>query len=87
MQQYYIREDKPAGNDTKALFDYCVGKVIGKKFFGKAFMHNQWANLLFGYEKDSDARIDLMSRVKREYPAYFTLERKYSLSDKTKTIR
>ena len=56
-------------------------KAIGKKLFAKAFMHNQWANLLFGYEKNSDAKIDLMSRVKREYSTYFTLERKYSFDE------
>ena len=81
MQQFYIREDKPASNATKDLFKYCVRKVIEKSLFDKAFMHNQWANLIFGYEKDSDAKIDLMSRVRREYSTYFTRERKYSFDE------
>lgn len=44
-------------------------------------MHNQWANMLFGYEKNSDTRIDLMSIVKREYSVYFTREARYAFDE------
>lgn len=77
-KQYYIADNKPASNSARDLFEYCVKKVKEKALFPKAYMHNQWANMLFGYEKDSDTRIDLMSMVKREYSIYFTREMKYS---------
>ena len=84
--QYYIADDKPASNTARDLFKYCVKKVIKKNLFSKAYMHNQWANILFDYEKNSDTRIDLMSIVKREYSIYFTREMKYSF-DKDKIKR
>jgi hypothetical protein len=81
IQQYYIADNKPTSNSAKDLFEYCVKKVIEKALFSKAYMHNQWANVLFGYEKDSDTRIDRMSIVKREYSIYFTRETKYSFDE------
>ena len=81
IQQYYIADNKPASNSAKDLFVYCVEKVIEKNLFSKAYMHNQWANILFGYEKSSDMRIDLMSIVKTENPIYFTREAKYSFEE------
>lgn len=84
--QYYIADNKPASNSARDLFEYCVKKAKDKALFSKAYMHNQWANVLFGYEKSSDIRIDLMSIVKREYSIYFTREMKYSF-DKEKIKR
>ena len=81
MQQYYIADDKPASNSAKDLFKYCVEKVIKKNLFSKAYMHNQWANILFDYEKSSDRRIDLMSMVKTENDIYFTHETKFSFDE------
>lgn len=81
IQQYYIADNKPASNSAKDLFVYCVEKVIEKDLFSKAYMHNQWANILFGYEKSSDMRIDLMSTVKTENPIYFTRETKFSFDE------
>lgn len=81
MQQYYIQDNKPASNSAKDLFEYCVKKVIEKDLFSKAYMHNQWANILFGYEDSSDMRIDNMSIVKTEFPIYFTRETKYAFDE------
>jgi len=81
MQQYYIADDKPASNTARDLFKYCVKKVIKKNLFSKAYMHNQWANILFDYEKSSDMRIDLMSMVKTENDIYFTHESKFSFDE------
>ena len=79
--QYYIEDNKPSSSSAKDLFVYCVEKVIDKELFSQAYMHNQWANLLFGYEKNSDARLGLMSKVKREYATYFTHTMKYSFDE------
>ena len=81
VQQYYIADDKPASNSAKDLFEYCVKKVIEKDLFSMAYMHNQWANILFSYEKSSDMRIDLMSMVKTENDIYFTRENKFSFDE------
>ena len=81
MQQYYIADDKPESNSARDLFKYCVKKVIKKNLFSKAYMHNQWANILFDYEKSSDMRIDLMSMVKTENDIYFTHESKFSFDE------
>lgn len=81
MQQYYIQDNKPASNSAKDLFVYCVKKVIDKNLLSESMMHNQWATKLFGYEKNSDTRIDLMSKVKREYTTYFTQSMKYAFDE------
>ena len=81
IQQYYIADDRPASNSAKDLFVYCVKKVIEKGLFSKAYMHNQWANILFDYEKSSDMRIDFMSMVKTENDIYFTRENKFSFDE------
>ena len=81
VQQYYIADNKPASNSAKDLFEYCVKKVIEKDLFSMAYMHNQWANILFSYEKSSDMRIDLMSMVKTENDIYFTRENKFSFDE------
>lgn len=81
ISQYYIGDNKPASNSAEDLFYFCVKKVIEKGLFSQSKMHNQWAALLFGYEKDSSARIDMMSKVKREYSTYFTHTMKYSFDE------
>ncbi len=81
FQQYYIADDRPASNAAKDLFAYCVKKARGKDLFGKAHTHNQWANLLFGYEKNSEVRIDMMSLVKRDFSIYFTPEVRYLFNE------
>lgn len=81
MQQYYIQEDRPASSSAKDLFVYCVKKVINNNLFSQSMMHNQWAGILFGYEKNSMTRIDMMSKVKREYNTYFTHTMKYSFDE------
>ena len=86
FSQFYIRENKPSGNSAKELFKYCLKNVIERRLFSEALMHNQWASKLFSYEKNSDTRIDNMSKVKREYSAYFTHNLKYSF-DKEKLKR
>lgn len=79
--QYYIEDNKPSSSSAKDLFEYCVEKVIDKDLFFQAYMHNQWANLLFGYEINNDERLGLMSKVKREYSIYFTHTLKYSFDE------
>ena len=81
IQQYYIADNKPASNSARDLFEYCVEKAMEKDLFSEAYMHNQWANLLFGYEKNSSERTDLMSKVKREYSTYFTHTTKYAFDE------
>lgn len=81
MQQYYIQDNRPASSSAKDLFIYCVKKVIDGNRFSQSMMHNQWAAILFAYEKSSTARIDLMSKVKREYSTYFTHMNKYSFDE------
>ena len=68
IQQFYIADNKPASNSARDLFEYCVEKAMEKDLFSEAYMHNQWANLLFGYEKNSSERTDLMSKVKGNTP-------------------
>lgn len=81
MQQYYIQDNRSASSSAKDLFVYCVKKVIDKDLFSQSMMHNQWATKLFGYEKSNDTRIDLMSKVKREYSTYFTQSMKYAFDE------
>lgn len=81
MQQYYIQDNRPESNSPTDLFIYCVRKVIEKHLFSQSYMHNQWASILFGYEKNSSIRIDNMSKVKREYSTYFTRTLKYSFNE------
>jgi|GEM_PF-1047074 len=81
MHQFYIQNYRPLSNSARDLFVYCVRKVIEKRLFPQSNMHNQWANILFGYEKNSSIRIDNMSKVKREYSTYFTRTLKYSFNE------
>ena len=81
MHQYYIQENRPTSSSAKDLFVYCVKKVIENDLFSRSMMHNQWATFLFGYEKNSTTRTDMMSKVKREYSTYFTHMMKYSFDE------
>ncbi len=81
MQQYFIESNKPASNSAKDLFEFCVRKAIEKELLSQSMMHNQWAAIFFGYEKNSTTRIDLMSKVKREYSTYFTHTAKYAFEE------
>ena len=81
MHQYYIQDKRPASSSAKDLFVYCVKKVIDKNLLSESMMHNQWATKLFGYENNSDTRINLMSKVKREYSTYFTQTMKYAFDE------
>ena len=78
MKQVYVKEYRPVNNSPEELFFFCVRKVIENNLFSQSLMHIQWANILFGYEKNSSIRIDNMSKVKREYSTYFTHTLKYS---------
>lgn len=82
IHQYYIQDYKPASSSVKDLFVYCVKKVIEKNLLSESMMHNQWATKLFGYEKSSMSRIDMMSKVKSEYSTYFTHSMKYAFDEK-----
>ncbi len=76
---------RPEGNSVKDLFIYCVKYVIEKNLFSESYNHIQWANIIFGYEKNSSMRTSFMSKVKREYTIYFTHTNKYSfIEDKIK---
>lgn len=79
--QIYYQENKPASNSPKDLFAYCLRTVIQKNLLSRVLMHNQWAGLLFSYLKSNFSRIDLMSKVKREYSTYFTSGNKYSFNE------
>lgn len=81
MRQYYIQENRPTSSSAKDLFVFCVKKVIYNDLFSQSMMHNQWATLLFEYEKNSTTRTDLMSKVKREYSTYFTHTLRYSFDE------
>ena len=85
MQQPYIYDLRPSSNSPKDLFEYCIRKAIEKDIIEDSYMHNQWAGILFGYEKNSTLRIEYMSKAKREYSTYFTRTNKYAFEvDKIK---
>jgi superfamily I DNA and/or RNA helicase len=76
--QYYIDYDRPSSNSAEDLFVFCIKQVIERRLFSTSFMLIQWANKLFGYEKNSLLRKKYMSTVKSEYSMYFTRGLKYS---------
>ena len=78
MSQIYYLDNRPNSSSAEDLFIFCVRMAINKKLFSRSLMHNQWANIIFGYENNSLIRNDNMSIVKREYSTYFTHERQYS---------
>lgn len=75
----------PQNNDPRKLFEYSVRKVISLGMMNEHRTHQAWANLIFGYEKKSYDRSNLMSIVKREYSQYFNEELQYKfLEEKIK---
>lgn len=84
--QIHYAVNRPVSKSPKDLFTYCVSVVIERDLFSESYMHNQWAGILFGYEKNSSVRIDNMSIVKREYSIYFSHDTKYSFI-KDKIVR
>ena len=86
MNQPVISVLRPSNNTSKALFEYCIRFVQTKNLFDTAYTHLQWANILFGYERTSSNRIDMMSKVKRDYFNYFSRGNKYSFLEE-KIIR
>lgn len=68
----YIRTLRPAGNDSKSLFEFCVSRAIDKRVINDEKTHLQWATLVFDYEKSSALRKDYMSKVKCDFGIYFT---------------
>lgn len=79
MHQVNLGLLRPKSDSVEDLFEFCVHQAIIKHLFSISHSHNQWANLLFGFEKNSDVRVDYMSKVKQEYATYFTSEPKRSL--------
>lgn len=79
MHQVNLGLLRPKSDSVEDLFEFCVHQAIIKHLFSISHSHNQWANLLFGFEKNSDVRMDYMSKVKQEYATYFTSEPKRSL--------
>jgi hypothetical protein len=85
MHEVFFSESRPRSNSAHDLFVSCVKKVIERNLFSQPKMHNQWANILFSFEKNSSIRIDYMSKVKQEYSTYFSKTWKYEfLEDKIK---
>lgn len=78
--QVRVIEDKPSSTTTKALFAYGVKKAKEKKLLNSSMMHNQWANLLFSFEKNNATRMEYMSSVKTEYSIYFSHDLQYSFN-------
>ena len=75
----------PANKEPLTLFEYSVRKVISLGKMNATNTHQVWANLIFGYEKKSSERSELMSIVKHEYSSYFNEELQYSfLEEKIK---
>ena len=75
----------PQNKDPLALFEYSVRKVISLGMMNEARTHQAWASLIFGYEKKSYDRSDLMSIVKHEFSQYFNEDLQYKfLEEKIK---
>ena len=80
--QAYCLSFRPASNSARDLFVFCVKQAIAKDLLSESYMHNQWAGHLFGYEKNNEMKIEYMSKVKREFSAYFTRGKKYAFIEK-----
>lgn len=81
IPQYYIPGSRPASNSAMDLFEYCVRKARDRNLFSQFKTHNQWAGILFGYEKNNEMRLDFMSKVKQEFSIYFTRELMYAFDE------
>lgn len=69
--------DIPKDNSLLSLFEYSVRRVIALGLMGATNVHQAWANLIFSYEKDSNRRSELMSKVKHGFPSFFNEELHY----------
>lgn len=78
MHQINLGLVRPKSTSVDDLFEFCVHQAIDKHLLSTPHLHNQWANLLFGFEKSSDVRVDYMSKIKQEYTTYFTAESRRS---------
>lgn len=83
VHQPLCQSSRPTTNSARDLFIFCVKQAMERDLWSDSNTHFQWAQMIFGYEKNSSMRIDYMSIVKREYSTYFSRENKYSfLKDK-----
>jgi len=90
MHQVNLGLVRPKSDSVNDLFEFCVHQAKDKHLLSTPHLHNQWANLLFGFEKSSDVRVDYMSKIKQEYTTYFTAESKrspkYSFEEEKRVI-
>ena len=71
----------PLNDDTLALFEYSVRKVMSLGMMNETNTHAAWAALIFDYEKKSYMRSELMSKVKHDYSYYFSQDLQYSFEE------
>ena len=67
----------PHNTQPLTLFEYSVRKVMALDLMNESRVHKAWATLIFDYEKNSEMRFYLMSKVKHEYSYYFDEELQY----------
>ena len=67
----------PHNTQPLTLFEYSVQKVMTLGLMNETRVHKAWAALIFDYEKNSEMRSYLMSKVKHEYSYYFNEELQY----------
>lgn len=67
----------PHNTQPLTLFEYSVQKVMALGLMNETRVHKAWAALIFDYEKNSEMRSYLMSKVKHEYSYYFNEELQY----------
>lgn len=71
----------PLNDNTLALFEYSVRKVMSLGMMNETNTHAAWAALIFDYEKKSYMRSELMSKVKHDYSYYFSQDLQYSFEE------
>lgn len=67
-EPYYHKQ--PRYNTLDYLFEHCV-KFAAQNHHSGVHTHQQWATLLFGYERNSGNRSSLMTRVHSQFGIYF----------------
>lgn len=67
-EPYYHKQ--PRYNTLDCLFEHCV-KFAAQNHHSGVHTHQQWATLLFGYERNSGNRSSLMTRVHSQFGIYF----------------
>lgn len=77
----------PRNYEPLSLLEYSVQRVANLGLMNEEKNHSSWAKIIFMYEP-SNMRVELMSKVKREYGACFSSDfNKYAfLEDKIKKI-